>query len=218
MKISDYIPIWKDLKKDEQERLEKNVVSHTVPAHTPIRNQDDGCAGLIFVQSGQLRAYIMSDEGKEITLFRLLPGDICLLSASCMMHSIQFDIFVVSEKESEFGLINADVYKSIMKASAPLANYTNEMISNRFTEVMWLMEQILWKSFDQRLAEFLVEESTIENASCLHITHDAIGNHLGHPREVVSRMLHYFQNEGYISLSRGKIELVDIDGLRKLYE
>src|SRR5699024_10053988 len=103
------------------------------------------CLGLLLIQSGQLRAFILSDEGREITIYRLLDMDICLFSASCMMHSIQFEITIEAEKDTDFWIIPADVYKEIMEQSAPLANYTNEIMAARFSEVMWLIEQILWK-------------------------------------------------------------------------
>ena len=74
----------------------------------------------------------------------------------------------------------------------------------------------MWKSFDKRLATFLLEEADIEGKDEIHITHEIIGNHLGSPREVVTRMLKYFQNEGLVKLTRGAVELIDIKGLRNL--
>ncbi|MCD8084002.1 MAG: helix-turn-helix domain-containing protein, partial [Clostridiales bacterium] len=96
------------------------------------------------------------------------------------------------------------------------ANYTNEIMASRFSDVMWLVDQIMWKSFDRRLAAFLLEESSLENTSTLKITHEMIGNHLGTAREVVTRMLRYFQSEGMVKLSRGTLELTDVDKLQKL--
>jgi CRP/FNR family transcriptional regulator len=103
-----------------------------------------------------------------------------------------------------------------MEESAAVANYTNQLMATRFSDVMWLMEQVLWKSFDKRLASFLLEEAEIEHAMELKITHEKIGNHLGNPREVVTRMLRYFQNEGMIKLTRGTIEIIDLEKLRRI--
>ena len=155
-------------------------------------------------------------EGREITLYRLFQRDLCLLSASCMMRSIQFDITIQAEKDTTLWVIPAEIYKRVMETSAPLANFTNEVMAARFSEVMWLIEQILWKSFDKRLAAFLLEEAAIEGTSTLRLTHETIGNHLGHPREVVTRMLRYFQAEGMVRLSRGVVEIVDECALRRL--
>ena len=103
-----------------------------------------------------------------------------------------------------------------MQESAPLSNFTNEIMATRFSEVMWLMEQIMWKSFDKRLAAFLLEESALEETPVLKITHEAIANHLGTAREVVTRMLRYFQSEGMVKLARGTVEITDAAALEKL--
>ena len=109
-------------------------------------------------------------------------------------------------------------YKRVMEESAPLSNFTNEVMATRFSDVMWLVEQIMWKSFDKRLAAFLLEEASIEGTNELKITHEIIGNHMGNPREVVTRMLRYFQNEGMVKLSRGTIEITDQKKLEELSE
>lgn len=155
---------------------------------------------------------------REITLYRLFERDLCLFSASCMMRSIQFDITIQAEKDTELWVIPAEIYKQVMDESAPLSNFTGEVMAARFSDVMWLIEQILWKSFDKRLAAFLLEETAIEGTHTLRITHELIGNHMGNPREVVTRMLRYFQSEGMVKLSRGTVEIVDESRLRRLTE
>ncbi len=174
--------------------------------------------GLILITSGQLRAYTVSEDGREITLYRLFERDICLFSASCMMRSIQFDITISAEKDTDFILVPSEVYRKVMETSAPLANYTNEIMASRFSVVMWLIEQVLWKSVDKRLADFLLNEANIEGSNVLSITHESIGNHMGNPREVVTRMLKHFQNEGMVKLSRGTIEITDAKALEELTE
>ena len=126
-----------------------------------------------------------------------------------MIHSIQFEIIIEAEKDTRLWLIPTETYKSLMEESAAAANYTNELMASRFSEVMWLIEQVMFKSFDKRLAAFLLEESNIENSDRLEITHERIANHLGSAREVVTRMLKYFQNEGAVKLSRGAVEIAD---------
>ena len=209
MELKEYFPIWDDLTAKQQKTLSDHITYWTAKKCTSVHNSTTDCTGLLLIKKGQLRAYILSDEGKEITLYRLLDRDICLFSASCIMQSIQFDIMIDAEKDTDFLLIPADLYKKVMNESAPLANYTNEIMAARFSDVMWLIEQIMWKSFDQRLAQFLLEESSLNESLILNITHETIGKHLGSPREVVTRMLRYFQNEGMIKLSRGKIEITD---------
>lgn len=218
MDLSTYIPVWKKLSSTQQETLLRYTTNRSVKKGTVIHNGSMECTGLLLIKSGQLRAYILSPEGREITIYRLFELDLCLFSASCMMHSIQFDITIEAEKDTEFYLIPADIYQSVMKESASLSNFMNEIMAARFSEVMWLMEQVMWKSFDKRLADFLLKESAIDGTDSLKITHEAIGNHLGNPREVVTRMLRHFQNEGMVKLSRGTVEITDKDKLTALQE
>ena len=209
MTFSDYFPIWGKLNQDQQEMLLGRLMLRTVPKGTVLHNGDMDCTGLLLVKAGQLRAYILSEEGREITLYRLFDRDMCLFSASCILRSIQFEVTIEAEKDTELWVIPPEVYQRLMEESAPVANYTNELMADRFSEVMWLMEQVMWKSLDKRLAAFLLEEAAIEGTHALRITHEAIANHLGSHREVITRMLRYFQNEGMVTLSRGMVTILD---------
>ena len=215
MEFQNYFPIWNKLTAKQQELMLQAVSLRSVNKGEIIHSGDD-CTGLYLVKSGQLRAYILSDEGREITIYRLFDRDICLFSASCMIQSILFDITIEAEKETALWLIPVYVYKSIMADSATVANFTNELMATRFSDVMWLIEQILWKSLDKRISAFLLEEASIEQTNTLKITHENIANHIGTHREVVTRMLKYFQNEGTVKLSRGIIEIIDPNKLSKL--
>lgn len=215
MEFQSCFPIWDRLDTEQQARILGSLVSHRVKKGTLIHNGSMDCTGLLLIKSGQLRVYILSDEGREITLYRLFELDMCLFSASCMLRSIQFDVTIAAEKDTEFWVVPTEVYKGILEESAPAANYTNELMASRFSDVMWLMEQIMWKSLDRRLAAFLLEEASIEGSDRLKITHETIANHLGSHREVITRMLRYFQNEGMVRLSRGVIEITDADKLEE---
>ena len=216
MDFSNYFPMWDKLSRAQQELLMHAARRRTVPRGTVLHDGPEDCLGLLLIRSGQLRAYILSPEGREITMYRLFEMDICLFSASCMMRNIQFDMIIEAEKDTEFWMIPPHTYKALMEESAPMANYTNELMSSRFSEVMWLIEQVMWKSFDKRLAGFLLQESLLENTASLKITHEKIGNHMGTAREVVTRMLRYFQTEGMVTLTRGGIEIVDAEKLQRL--
>ena len=218
MNFPDYFPIWDQLNQDQQDRLQNSAALRSAPRGTVLHNGDMDCTGLLLVKAGQLRAYILSDEGREITIYRLFDRDLCLLSASCIMRSIQFEVTIEAEKDTELWVISPEVYQSLMEVSAPVANYTNELMASRFSEVMWLMEQVMWKSLDRRLASFLLEEAAIEGTDTLRTTHEAIANHLGSHREVITRMLRYFQSEGMVKLSRGAVAILDerkLDALRE---
>ncbi len=216
MNLSDYFPIWNKLTNLQQQKLSGYTISSSVQKGTVIHNGNLECTGLLIVKSGQLRAYILSEEGREITLYRLFDMDLCLFSASCVMRSIQFEIIVEAEKDTELLIISPNAYKQVMEESAPLSNFTNEIMATRFSEVMWLMEQVMWKSFDKRLADFLLEEAAIEGTYHLKLTHEVIGNHTGNPREVVTRMLRYFQSERMVKLSRGTVEIINAQKLEAL--
>ena len=216
MGFENYFPVWSKLTADQQEKLRSQIIYRQVEKGTLLHNGSLDCTGVFLIESGQLRAYILSEEGREITVYRLFDRDMCLFSASCMMRSIQFEIIIEAEKPSNLWLIPVDAYRSVMEDSAPLANYTNEVMASRFSDVMWLIEQVLWKSLDKRLAAFLLEEAAIEGSSALKITHEAIANHLGSHREVITRMLRYFQSEEMVRLSRGCVMLVDEAKLRQL--
>ncbi|MGI5963198.1 MAG: Crp/Fnr family transcriptional regulator [Lawsonibacter sp.] len=216
MELSNALPFWNQLSSSQQQLLTQSSVQRSVKKDTILHSGSGDCLGLILVRSGQLRAFILSPEGREVTLYRLFERDICLFSASCMMQSIQFDLTIQAERDCDLWIIPPDVYKSLMEKSAQVANYTNQIMATRFSEVMWRIEQILWKSFDKRLAAFLIEEYTLEDSTVLSLTHEKIANHLGSAREVVTRMLRYFQQEGMVQLSRGTIELLDVDRLTHL--
>ena len=216
MDFQNSFPIWNQLTKNQQDRLLGSLMTSRVSKGTVVHNGSADCTGLLLLKSGQLRAYILSDGGREITLYRLFDMDMCLFSASCIMRSIQFEIIIEAEKDTELWIIPADVYKNIMNESAPAANYTNELMASRFSDVMWLIEQIMWKSLDKRVAAFLLEEAAIEGTYELKITHETIANHLGSHREVITRMLRYFQNEGMVRLSRGMVAVLDEKKLRAL--
>lgn len=206
MEFQDYLPIWNKLSTRQQELMAQAISFRHVKKGEIVHSGDE-CTGLYLIKSGQLRAYILSDEGREITIYRLFDHDICLFSASCMIKSIQFDITIEAEKDTDLWLIPVYIYKSIMAESAIVANFTNELMATRLSDVMWLMEQILWKSLDKRISAFLLEEISIEQTDTLKITHEEIANHIGTHREVVTRMLKYFQNEGMVKLSRGTIAI-----------
>ena len=216
MDFANYFPIWNKLTPAHQDRLTNAAELLKSKSGTVIHNGSMDCLGLLLIRKGQLRVYTLSSEGREITLYRLFDHDICLFSASCVMPNIQFEVIIEAEKDSEMWVLPSCLFKDLMEESAVVANYANQLISSRFSDVMWLMEQIMWKSFDKRLAAFLLEESVLEGTTSLKITHEKIANHMGTAREVVTRMLRYFQGEGMVKLTRGAVELVDEGKLESL--
>ncbi len=218
MSLAENFPIWDKLTKEQQDRISQVTTLNKIKKGTVIHNGSMDCLGMLLIRSGQLRAYILSEEGREITIYRLFEHDVCLLTASCVMPNIQFEIIIEAEKDSEVWVIPACLYKNLMEESLPLSNYSNDLISSHFSDLMFLMEQIMWKSFDKRLAAFLLEESRLDETNNLKITHEKIANHMGTAREVVTRMLRYFQNEGMVKLTRGAVEITDPKAMERLAE
>lgn len=216
MDISEFFPFWKQLTGAQQKLLRSSCREHILKKGAVIHNGSDDCVGLLLVLSGQLRVFVISDEGREITLYRLFERDMCLFSASCIMSSIQFDLLVQAWEDTRLLIIPASVYQQLLDSSLPVAKYTNELMASRFSDVMWLLDQVMNKSLDSRLAAFLTEECTLYATTVLKTTHEQIAHHLGSAREVVTRMLKYFQSEGLVALSRGTIKITSMEKLRSL--
>ena len=218
MSIANYFPVFSKLTPQQQQMVLDYTAIRSVSAGTVVHNGAVECTGFLLVRSGQLRAYTLSSEGREVTIYRLFDHDCCLFSAACTMSSLQFEVIIEAEKDSEVFIIPPSVYQKLMNESLPVSKYTNDLMASRFSEVMWLMEQIMWKSFDKRLAGYLLEEISIEGTNLLKVTHERIANHMGTAREVVTRMLRYFQSEGLVKLTRGTIEITDKAGLEFLQD
>ena len=216
MEFAEYLPFWNKLTEAQQQKIADVIEFRQYKKGTHIHDSSADCLGLVAVRSGQLRAYILSEDGREITISRLTQYDVSLLSASCVMPDMQFNVMIEAEKDSEFWSIPACLFKNLVDESLAVSNYSRNLLSGNFSELMWLMEQIMWKSFDKRLAEFLLEECRLEETMQLKITHEKIANHMGTAREVVTRMLRYFQSEGMVKMTRGTIEIVDEEKLEKL--
>lgn len=216
MELKEFFPFWKTLTPDQQARMTASARAYTAKKGEVLHRGQADCLGLVCVQSGVLRAYTISDEGREITLYRLYQRDVCLFSASCAMRAVDFDIFIEADQESLLWIIPPEVYRQLMEQSAPAANFTNELMAGHFSDVMWLLDQVLNKKLDARLAAFLLEAADRENSDSLFLTHEAVAGELGSAREVISRMMKYLQSEGMVAVSRGCVQLVDRAALEQL--
>ena len=164
-----------------------------------------------------MRLYILSDEGKEMTLYRLFPGEICILSASCVLDTVTFDVFIDAEEDSECVVVGGCAFEDIARRLPEVKIFTLETALARFSDVMWVMQQILFMSMDKRLAIFLLDECSKTGSDTVRLTHEQIAKYMGSAREVVSRMLKYFTSEGLIFSSRSEgIRILDKKRLRAL--
>lgn len=159
---------------------------------------------------------MLSPDGREITLYRLYENDICVLSASCILQNITFDIYIDANTDCETIQINSTDFGKIAQDNAHVELFAYKIATDRFSKVMWAMEQILFMSFDQRLALYLIEEVDRNNNYIIKTTHEQIAKLIGSAREVVTRMLKYFSEEGIVRLSRGQIEIISYEKLKNL--
>jgi len=204
----DYPDFWGHLSSDEKEFVAQtsNIVRYH--PNQNIHASDNRCAGVLFIIKGEIRVYIMSEEGKEVTLYRLSEGEVCIMSASCVMADVTFDVYIDAGTEVEAVLLPTSSFSKLQKNNIYVENFSNKMKAQRFSDVMWTMQQILFFSFDRRLAIFLYDEY-IKNGAIVRYSHMEIAKYLGSAREVVSRMLKYFETEGIVKVSRKEIEIID---------
>lgn len=208
-------PFWINLSSVDKDFLCRHSRMVRYSKGTNIHDGNE-CTGVILVQSGCLRVYILSEQGKDITLYRLFPGDMCMLSASCVLQSITFDVFVDAEQDSECCIIAGAAFASVSERVPEMKIFALETAVSRFSDVMWVMQQILFMSFDRRLAIFLLDETAKTGTDTVKLTHEQIAKYMGSAREVVSRMLKYFSAEDMVEMSRGGIRLLDKKKLRSL--
>ena len=208
-------PFWNEISDKDREFICKNSISLSYKKGTNVHDSSE-CSGVFFIRSGCLRVYMMSEDGKDITLYRLYAGDMCMLSASCVLKTITFDVFIDAEEDSECYVVNGPAYAAISERCPNVKIFSLELAVSKFSDVMWVMQQILFMSLDKRLAIFLCDESARIKSDIILLTHEQIAKYIGSAREVVSRMLKYFANEGIIEVSRKGIKILDKNRLRML--
>ena len=210
------LTFWNDLNTEEQELLANNTRNVKYRQGENIHCGENDCVGVLLIQSGELRTYILSEDGREITLYRQNEGGVCILSASCILKNITFDVMIDAERDTEVLLINPMIFQQICDRNVVAENFSYRITADRFSDVMWAMQQILFMSFDRRLAIFLWDEIVKNGSDTVSLTHEQIAGYVGSAREVVSRMLKYFEREGMVSLSRGTVTVVDRKKLKAL--
>ncbi len=202
---------WNHLSDKQKEQI---LINSTIKEYSPgnhIHAGSNDCIGLIILEKGRLRNYLLSEDGREITLFRLEKGESCALSASCILDEITFDIYIDAEVSSEVLTVSSSYFQQLASENIYVENFMYKTVNSRFSQVIWIMEQVLFMSMDKRLAIFLINEGPI-----IRMTHEQIARHMGTAREVVSRMLKYFAQERYVKISRGNIEVTNKKALLEL--
>ena len=211
-----HLPFWPHLTADQRALLVSGTSRRSFRAGENVHGRTGDCTGILLVLSGELRSYFLSEDGREVTLYRLLPGSLCILSASCVLETITFDVSIDAEVDTELLVVRADVFNRLTKENIYMDRDVHKEAVARFSDVMWTMQQVLFMKLDRRLAIFLAEEVLDRGTDTLRMTHDQIARHVGSAREVITRMLKYFAAEGLVELGRGTVTVTDPDGIRAL--
>lgn len=213
--LEQNLTFWKNLTDIQKDKILKNTTNINYKKNQNVHSPDKECLGVIIVKKGELRAYLLSEDGKEVTLFRLCEGDICVLSSACMFNDLSFDVYLNCEKTTSALIINSIVFSELTKGNVYVENFALKNMADKFSKVLWTIEQFIFTKFDKRLATFLLEESQRLNNFKIKLTHEQIAKYLGTAREVVSRMLKYFEQEKIVTLFRGGIDIIDLEKLKK---
>lgn len=214
-KLEQLLPFWSELDATEKEIFAQGCFTVSYSKGTVIHRSQQECSGAMLILKGQLRTYIVSEEGREVTLFRVYKDDICVLSATGLMDAIVFDILIDSVEATEVILMPSHVLSPLMLKYPKIEAYLYKTATERFADVVWTMQQILFLSADKRVAIFLWDEISRSGKMTISITHDEIARYIGSAREVVTKVLKYFVQEEIVTLSRGKITVTDKNLLQK---
>lgn len=207
-------PFWTKLSDVEKELIEQTTYIETYHKGMLMHRTEDSCKGLMTVLSGQLRTYILSEEGREVTLFRVNAEEVCVLSASCLMDTITFDVLIEATEDTEVLVLPTTTLNQIVQQNPYIELFLYKSATEKFSDVMWTMQQILFLKIDQRVAQFLWDEMIQKNNVTLSLTHDEIARYIGSAREVVTKVLKYMVKEGALELKRGTITILDKELLR----
>lgn len=214
--MKNHLSFWNKLNDAEKNLIKNNITKVKYNKGEILHNADSECLGLVLIVKGGLRVYILSEDGREVTLYRLAEGDSCVLSASCILNNITFDVVIDAETDTDVLVLNVGTYSTLNSNNVYVENYSYKNTVDRFSDVMWAIEQILFMTFDKRLATFLIDEAAKTKSMEINFTHEQIAKYLGSAREVVSRMLKNFESQGILRLSRGSIQILDKDKLKEL--
>lgn len=203
------LSFWDHISDDDKKLICDNLHPLHYKAGQSVHSAESHCLGALIIRQGILRSYLLSIDGKETTILRLREGSICILSASCILSAVTFDIQIEAETDCEVLLIPSSIFQSLMERSIYVENFTYKLITERFSDVIKAVEQMFFLTLRQRIAVFLIDESVAQNSSTLSLTQEQLAKAIGSAREAVSRNLKYLSGSGCIELSRGTVRILD---------
>ena len=202
-------PFWEHMSEKEQELVLSHVRQAHYPAGSAVQSAEQHCLGTVFLLKGILRVYLLSAQGKEATLYRLREGDVCTLSASCMLSAVTFDVQIDAETDCELLVIPAGIYSQLMKENIYVENFTYKLTTEHFSDVIAGIERTFFLTLPQRIAAFLLDEAAEAGSDSVAVTQESLARSIGSAREAVSRALKQLSGAGCIEVSRGGIRILD---------
>lgn len=208
MTTNDFITAFPVFRKAASD-LVRNLVTagrfQLIPVGTRIYTEGDDCRGIAFVLSGEIRIYKIGETGREITLYEIGPGEMCILNASCILSGSTYPANAIVAADASVLLVPSADFHRLVTTHEEMRVFVFLLLSKRLATVMELVEEVAFGRMDQRLLDYLIEKS---EGGRLETTHQNIANDLGTSREVVSRLLKDFERKRQIRLSRNLITLL----------
>ncbi|MGE3799643.1 MAG: Crp/Fnr family transcriptional regulator [Candidatus Kapaibacterium sp.] len=210
--FEEAFPFLANLERGEYEEFRSSATRVTLLRGAFICMEGDHCGVIPLLLNGTARVYKTSESGREITLYRIDPGESCILTASCILSDIPFPAFAVAESDVEALVIPSGTFNAWVSRSTPWRDFVFRLLSKRLSSVIEIVEEVAFQQLDARLAAYLLERM---EGGRVTTTHEKIAADLGSSREVISRILKEFEREGSIALGRGVVEISDSDMLRR---
>lgn len=208
--LSSLYPVLAELPSNLGRQAIEQAQRLTVPAGTVVFDEHQPCQGFPFVLSGGIRVVKPAANGRELPLYRVLPGESCIITSSCLIDRTDYNARGIAESETALALMPRALFDELM-GQAPFRSFVFHLFSERVAELMQLVEEVAFRKLDQRLAGLLLGKGRVIRA-----THQQLADELASVREMVSRLLKGFAEQGLVRLSREQIEILDPAGLRRL--
>lgn len=208
--LVDRYPVLTELPPAVRDAVIPRLQAVQVPAGTVLFDDHQACEGFPFVVRGSIRVIKASASGRELPLYRVAPGETCVISSSCLLGHEDYNARGIAETDTELVLLPKAVFDALL-AEPAFRSFVFHLFADRIADLMHLIEEVAFHKLDQRLAALLLGKGRL-----LHTTHQHLADELGSVREIVSRLLKGFAAQGLVKLSREQIEIVDAAGLRRV--
>lgn len=213
-RISRALPVLRDAPSQLVREFQRAAFLARIPAGHDVFLEGDSVDAIALLISGVVRVYKIGETGREITLYRFGHGESCILTANAILSQKSFPAVATVEQEAEAVMIPADIFRDWVKRYDPWREFVFDLLSNRLSTVMAVVDEVVFQRMDRRVASLLIAKSDILHP--IRTTHQELASELGSSREVISRILEDFSQKGLIEVGRGVVEILDFDELSTL--